>query len=99
MWRVYVNNGRNWMNQQAYRTTGLPGWVLWTASVAAFLVIAIPLIALVVAAVLVGGLVFLVLGLIATVVNGISRLFGGLSGRSSSSDDGRVNVRVMHRSE
>ena len=95
-WRVYVRDHPQY-GRWYQRVEGRPGWVWKSAITAAVLIIIIPLVLLSLAAILVGVLVFLVLGLIASIL----RLFqpGNRSGQPPmsprSADDGRENVRIM----
>lgn len=71
-----------------------PGWVAKTALAVTLFVVVVPIVLLTLAAVAVGAVCFLVLGLLARAVALISGLFNG-TGRKR--DDGRRNVRVIDR--
>ena len=71
-----------------------PGWVTRTAFIIAVMVVVLPLLALTLAAVVVGLACLLVLGMVAYVGKAVTDLFNGGPRRKR---DGRRNVRVMDR--
>lgn len=92
-WKVYVREHPKYGTWYR-RVEGRPGWVWKWAIGAALLVIVVPLILITLAAVVVGTVVFVVLGFIASVL----RLFLP-SDRPvktpSNADAGRENVRII----
>ena len=99
MWRVYgLDNLR--ANTHFTRAQTAPGWVYKAALSAAVLVVFVPIVLLVLAALLAGVIVFVILAIVARLILACKRLarraLGG--GRPASSpfwvDDGRRNVRV-----
>lgn len=92
MWRIHVTDNSNW-TQRVVRISRMPGWVIWPAIVAAAIVVVVPLIAVTLAALVVGMAVFgvlmllsMLIGFIAAVVDRLDRIFRG---------DGRQNVRII----
>ncbi len=76
------------------RVSRQPGWVTKTALVMALLVVVVPIVLLTLAAVAIGLICLLVLGLVASAGRFISGLFDGSLKRQ---DDGRRNVQVVDR--
>jgi len=72
-----------------------PGWVVKSALAVALLVVVVPIVLLTLAAVLVGVTCLLVLSIVASIVRSFTGLFS--PGALRSQDDGRRNVRVIHR--
>ena len=92
MWRVYLHHHptiRPW----ADRINRQPRWLLWSAGLAAGLVVVLPILVLMGAAVLVGLVVFLVLSAVLAIRALPLRLWQLLAGRRG--DDGRRNVRIV----
>src|SRR5690606_29733470 len=98
----------NWQawQQRANRyriVVGQPGWVTKIALACMALVIAVPLILLVLAAIFIGVVVFVALAIIAKLVQMMQALLAGTAaGQPDASindmpDDGRRNVRVIRR--
>lgn len=79
------------------RVEGKPSWVWKAAALAALITIGVPLLALAMAAMFVGIVVFVTLGVIAAVLNGIRNLFGGSRHRDMREE--RVNVRVVRQDQ
>ena len=79
------------------RVEGKPSWVWKAAALAALITIGVPLLALAMAALFVGLVVFVTLGVVAAVLNGIRNLFGGDRSRDLSA--GRENVRVVRQDQ
>jgi hypothetical protein len=77
------------------RVSSQPGWVIKTAMGVALLVVVVPVVLLTLAAVFVGVTCLLALSLVAAIVRGVSGLFQPATLKSQ--DDGRRNVRVIHR--
>jgi uncharacterized membrane protein YphA (DoxX/SURF4 family) len=92
VWRVYLHNYPR-LGQWAAQFKRQPRWLIWTAGSAAAALIVVPILALFVAAVLVGLGVFLVLGIVATILALPLRLWRLITGPRG--DDGRRNVRVV----
>lgn len=94
MWRIETFSSA-WRNHPLGRMAGYaqsqPSWVARTAVLVGLLVFAIPIVLLTLAAVVMGVLAFVVLGLFLRVKMALSSLFKSRSG------DGRVNVRVIRR--
>ncbi len=80
-------------------TPGWPRWVTMTALVAATLILVIPLVALLIAAAIVGLVVFVTLGVIAQLILLVRVVWMKLTGGQVRTwpDDGRRNVRVIWR--
>ena len=76
------------------RLSRQPGWVTKTATIAALLVVVVPIIALTLAALLIGTACLLVLGIIASVWRFVTSPF---TGPRAPKDDGRRNVQVIER--
>jgi hypothetical protein len=76
------------------RISRQPGWVTKTALALALLVVVVPIVMLTLAAVTVGVVSLLLLGVVARAGAFISGLFGG---SLPQHDDGRRNVRVIER--
>ncbi len=76
------------------RVSRQPSWVTKTALVAALIVVVVPIIALTIAAVIIGLLCLLVLSLVASVWRFVTSPF---SGTRASKDDGRRNVTIIDR--
>lgn len=99
MWYTNIKdhpNLRSWYT----RVESRPGWVWKTAVVLGVLVIVLPLALLAIGAMLVMAAAFAVLSLVAAGLASIRSLLGGPganSGWSMPRDDGRRNVRVIHR--
>jgi len=77
------------------RATNQPGWVIKTALGLALLVVVVPVVLLTLAAVLVGATCLLALSLVAAVARAVAEFFQ--PGTARTRDDGRRNVRVIHR--
>lgn len=71
-----------------------PGWVTKTAIAVTLFVVVVPIVLLTLAAVAVGVVCFLILGLIARTAAFFSGLFNGAHRKR---DDGRRNVQVIDR--
>lgn len=91
-----------WMN----RARQQPSWTTKLALVCAAVVVVLPLLALALAAIVVGAAVFLVLGSVLAGLNVLRNFFGGLTNfntnantmpAQSDPDQGRQNVRVIRR--
>ncbi len=70
------------------------------AAVAGGLVVAVPLILLAVAGIVVAIATFFAVSIVLRAFDGLGRIYGGLTGSFSQrkpQDEGRVNVRVIHR--
>ena len=90
-WKVYVREHPQY-GQWYRRVEGRPGWVWKAAVTAALLVVVIPLVLISLAALLVGALVFIVLGVIASIL----RLFQPTDRTPAGPpSDGRENVRII----
>ena len=76
------------------RVSQQPGWVTKTAFAVTLFVVVVPIVLLTLAALAVGAVCLLVLGLIARAAAFFSGL---LSGTRPKRDDGRRNVRVIER--
>ncbi|MEE9211400.1 MAG: hypothetical protein V3U29_01980 [Phycisphaeraceae bacterium] len=97
MWRVYVREHPTF-GSWYHRIERQPGWVSRIAVTAAVLVVVVPLVLLALAAITVGLVVFVTLGLIAQLVVMVRGVFvrGGMpSVASGASGGGRRNVRVL----
>ena len=92
MWRVYIRNHSR-LGPWYVRLERQPGWVTKAALLAAVLIVVVPIGLLTLAALVVGVVVFVVLGAVAWLLGAAGRLLGGRT------DSGRVNVRVVHRQE
>ncbi len=78
------------------RVVGRPSWVTKWALIAAAIVVLVPLMLLALAGLVIGTVVFVLLGLIAQVITFVRSGLHSLSGGGSTST-GRRNVRVIHR--
>lgn len=76
------------------RVSRQPSWVTKTALAVALIVIVVPIIALTIAAVIIGLACLLVLSLVASVWRFIT---GPFTGTRPTKDDGRRNVTVIER--
>lgn len=76
------------------RVSQQPGWITKTAIAVALLVVVVPIVLLTLAAVFVGAICFLILGLAARAAAFISGLFNGSHRKR---DDGRRNVQIIDR--
>lgn len=101
-WLLWLNRGGYWFN----KAKAQPSWVTRTALILATVVFVLPLLALAIAAIVVGLGVLLLLGAILAcgrLVRGIlggggSALHSEQPGQwSATASDGRVNVRVIER--
>ena len=93
MFRIFLQNHPT-MGPYYSRFDSAPGWVKKCALAAAVLMVVVPLVILTVAALTVGIVVFVALAAIVTVGLIIRRMFSRLR---PPTDDGRRNVRVIHR--
>jgi hypothetical protein len=95
MWRIFLQNNR--FTKPVITTAGrYPAWVMKTAFFAAAITIIFPTTIIVLLGLLIGGLVFFVLSIIARVL----QLLGLEANPNAQSpdppaNDGRENVRVM----
>lgn len=96
MWRVDILNHSAW-GPWAQRINRRPSWAWQLALAAGVLVIVGPLVLLILTAILVAAAVFIVASLVAAGLNLLQRLLHTLTGHSLPHDDGRRNVRVIHR--
>lgn len=92
MWRVYIRNHSR-LGPWYTRIERQPGWVIRAALLATVLIVVVPIGLLMLAALVVGVVVFAVLGAAAWLLGAAGRMLGGRA------DGGRVNVRVVHRQE
>lgn len=97
MWQEGLRNHPT-MGAWYAKVENRPRWVAKAALAAVVLTVVVPLALLVMAALVVGFVTFLVLGVVAVLVQQVRILFAG--GRSvdhsrADGDDGRVNVRVI----
>lgn len=93
MWRVYIQNHPS-LGPWYRRMESRPGWVWRGAVAAAVIVFVVPLVLLALAAMVIAAAVFVVLSLTAAGLGTVRRLFGG---HGLPRDDGRRNVRIIHR--
>lgn len=99
-WKVYVRQHPRY-GVWYQRVERQPSWVVKTAVALAVLIVVVPLVLLFLAAVAVGLIAFLVLGVAAAIWGGVARLLGGGGGGPLKPrpgwrhDDGRRNVRVI----
>ena len=77
------------------RVSRQPGWVTKTAMMAALLVVVVPIIALTIAAVIIGLACLLILSLVANIWRWVTSPFA--AGPKPSKDDGRRNVTIIDR--
>ncbi len=102
MWRVYIRQHPTFGPWYS-RVERQPSWVVKAAITAAILVVVVPLALLTLSAILVGLFIFILLSVflvMANLVAGVSRHGGHFSDspdRKQTHDDGRRNVRVIHR--
>ncbi len=83
-----------------YRTPryGAPGWVWWISLLVTGLLVILPILALLLVAAVLGGLVFLLLALVATVSEIVRKLSVSIRSLFTGLDsDGRRNVRPIRR--
>ncbi len=78
-----------------------PSWVWKIAIVTVVLIVVIPLGFLAVTAMLIGLMVFFVLGLLATILGSLKQIFRGgdtsmFNQTPNTRKDARINVRVIH---
>ncbi len=97
MWRMYIRQHPTW-GPWYQRVERQPGWVTRVAVTAAVLVVVVPLTLLALAAIVVGLVLFITLGLIAQVIAMVRALLtGGSTARAPQApEQGRRNVRVIH---
>jgi len=102
MWRMYIKQHPS-IGPWYARIERQPSWVVKAATIAALLVVVLPLLMLTLAAVLVGLCVFFLLAALLTILNLVGKLISGQyhlpskSDKTDGRDDGRRNVRVIHR--
>ena len=91
MWRGYTDYSDRFVTYVRL-AQGRPSWVIRLTLAAMVLTVVIPLAVLALTALFVGAVVFIVLSLVATIVNALGDVFGGSRARRH---DGRDNVRVI----
>ena len=99
MWRAYIRQHPT-LGPWQHRIEQNPSWVTRTAFLAAVLVVVVPLLLLFTAAVIVGIVLFVTLGLVAGIIGFFRRILSNLrlDGRGSYiPNEGRENVRVIRR--
>jgi len=97
IWRLYFQQHPR-LGPWFLRANQRHGWVTACALTAGALVVTVPLLLLVFAAILVGLVVFVTLATIVRIITGIRTLWAGQGQhRPPWSNDGRRNVRVIHR--
>ena len=99
MWRAYIRQHPT-LGPWQHRIEQKPSWVIRSAFLAAVLVVVVPLLLLFAAAMVVGIVLFVTLGLVAGIMGVFQRLWSSLSHDSSVSylpNEGRENVRVIRR--
>ena len=94
MWRVYVRNHPK-LGPLFVRVEQKPGWVWKIAMLAAVITVVVPLMLLAMAALLVGLVVFITLGILASIISSVTGLCGAGRSVPTNDPDERVNVRVM----
>ncbi|MBH07124.1 MAG: hypothetical protein CMJ20_12470 [Phycisphaeraceae bacterium] len=100
MWRVYVQNNPT-LGPMYAKIQSKPSWVWKIAIATVILIVVIPLGLLVVTAMLIGLMVFFLLGALATLLGSLKRIFRSedtsMFNQTPNTDkDARINVRVIH---
>jgi len=95
MWRVYLRNHPT-MGPWYARAQSKPHWVTKAALAAVVLTVVVPLALLMMAALVIGFITFMVLGVVAVLIQQVRLLFAGpRRDPAPTSGDGRINVRVI----
>ena len=100
MWRVYVQNNPT-LGPMYAKIQSKPSWVWKIAIATVILIVVIPLGLLAVTAMLIGLMVFFLLGALATLLRSLKRIFrsgdNSMFNQTPNTDkDARINVRVIH---